>query len=79
MVQNDSIEYPTTVGDRVVESELIDLMKHVRPSNLTTWQQNLLLTSFHVRTVDQILEKDPKLRFTSQQIRVCPRYKLPTS
>ncbi|KAE9339819.1 hypothetical protein PF008_g11401 [Phytophthora fragariae] len=28
-IQNDSIEYPTTVGDRVVESELIDLMKHI--------------------------------------------------
>ncbi|KAJ8525240.1 hypothetical protein ON010_g15875 [Phytophthora cinnamomi] len=44
-IQNDPIEFPTSVGDRVVENELIDLMKH-------------------------ILEKDPKQRFTSQQIRV---------
>ncbi|ETI47432.1 CAMKK/CAMKK-META protein kinase [Phytophthora nicotianae CJ01A1] len=46
-IQSDPIEYPTQVGDRVVESELIDLMEH-------------------------LLEKDPKLRFTSQQIRAHP-------
>ncbi|KAG6574585.1 CAMKK/CAMKK-META protein kinase [Phytophthora cinnamomi] len=46
-IQNDPIEFPTSVGDRVVENELIDLMKH-------------------------ILEKDPKQRFTSQQIRAHP-------
>ncbi|KAG3134134.1 hypothetical protein PI126_g18833 [Phytophthora idaei] len=46
-IQSDPIEYPTQVGDRVVESELIDLMQH-------------------------LLEKDPKQRFTSQQIRAHP-------
>ncbi|POM79347.1 CAMKK/CAMKK-META protein Kinase, partial [Phytophthora palmivora] len=29
-IQNDPIEFPTHVGDRVVENELIDLMQHVR-------------------------------------------------
>ncbi|KAL4086626.1 hypothetical protein PRIC1_013688 [Phytophthora ramorum] len=28
-IQNDTIEYPDSVGDRVVESELIDLLKHI--------------------------------------------------
>ncbi|KAK1938018.1 Calcium/calmodulin-dependent protein kinase kinase 2 [Phytophthora citrophthora] len=44
-IQNDLIEYPAQVGDRVVEEELIDLLKH-------------------------ILDKNPRQRFTSQQIRV---------
>eukprot|EP00644_Phytophthora_capsici_P008250 jgi/Phyca11/547643/estExt2_Genewise1Plus.C_PHYCAscaffold_260039 len=44
-IQNDPIEYPAQVGDRVVEEELIDLLKH-------------------------ILDKNPRQRFTSQQIRV---------
>ncbi|KAL3659538.1 hypothetical protein V7S43_015526 [Phytophthora oleae] len=46
-IQNDLIEFPAQVGDRVVEEELIDLMKHV-------------------------LDKNPRQRFTSQQIRAHP-------
>ncbi|KAF4040801.1 Protein kinase domain [Phytophthora infestans] len=46
-IQSDPIEFPTQVGDRVVEEELIHLMQH-------------------------LLEKDPRQRFTSQQIRAHP-------
>ncbi|RLN66582.1 hypothetical protein BBJ29_004552 [Phytophthora kernoviae] len=44
-IQNDPIEYPASAGERIVEDDLLDLMKY-------------------------ILEKDPKKRYTSQQIRV---------
>ncbi|GLE02008.1 hypothetical protein PINS_up010846 [Pythium insidiosum] len=46
-IQNDTVEYPKVVGDRLVEDDLIDLLK-------------------------KILEKDPQMRYTTQQIRAHP-------